>query len=223
MNADSTKDAGAAKGVASQNNWPGYDYQSGWEGDPNETPWTVYFYYDKRTADGHGSLEVYEVREDHEISEQELKTVLIPWLTNNARGSKRHPPVSGNDVMDVHWTRKSYIVFALDTGEVYDETDALQITRDPGNGPNHSFFDGGVDEIEIEDNDPIQAVWTVNYRKNEHGRDLGKKDKHDFILTFGIKGRTRRHPPIVDGGDHGQNDGGSTAPPPGAPLGHEHH
>jgi hypothetical protein len=222
MNAGSTSDDSAEEGGVAAPGGPGYDHPSDWKGNPDETPWTIYFYYDRRTADGGGTLEVYESRRNHAISDDELKSILIPQLTRNARGSKNRPRVRGNKVSDVDWKRKSYIVFALDTGEAYDKNDALWITREPGHRPNHSFFDGGVGEIEVDPRCPIQAVWTVNYRKNEEGGDLTNRDKHNFTLSFKIKGRNRRHPPIVDGGDHGQNDGGSTAPPPGRHH-HEHH
>lgn len=178
--------AGAGTPVTMQGD---YDEASPWKSDPGQVPWTVYFYYDTRSDTGNGSftgsVEAYEwLSTDHAISEAELKEKLIPQLTANARGPKDKPAPKGSGVNAILWTRRSYIVFALDTGEKYDPADPLRIARQPGNRPNHSFFDGGVAEIEVPGDAPIQAVWTINYRKNDQGGELTASDNEEFVLSF---------------------------------------
>jgi hypothetical protein len=172
-------------------------------------PWTVYFYYDTRTEAG-GSLEVYELFEGQGITEARLKDEVIPRLTRNARGSKDDPRPIGSNVGDVAWKRKSYLVFALDTGDEYDPQDPLRIK------PGHGFRDGGMGTIPVDQGSPIQVVWTVNYQKDKDGKDLKEGQGGDYVLSF----RRRGDPAPASKADKGVDRNFGRGPGHGGGHGH---
>jgi hypothetical protein len=190
MNAKAPSGSGDEGGRPSAGMQGRYDARSPWRGE--QTPWAVYFYYDTRSEaeDGSttGSMKVYEWDAEYPITEARLKAEVIPSLTSNARLGGNEPAPSGSAVSDIPWKKIAYLVFALDTGEEYDPEEPVQVRRQPGNQPNYSFFDGGVGSIPVPGQEPIQAVWMINYRKNEHGGELTPSDDHQYALRFNKRG-----------------------------------
>jgi hypothetical protein len=179
-------------------------------------PHTIYFYYFRVKA-GKYEKPVFFVREElAAITQESLKKIHIPELTRNARKAKPDKPPSKGTGFGEAWTRRSYLVVALDDDDPdngFDEHDAVDIVRkdDGRRYRNHCFFDGGEAKLEMLATErPIWAAWTVNYMKNRSGKDVPAGKSH----TFGFKFKPKKKPPVADDSeDHGTNMGPPIGPP----------
>ena len=186
---------------------------------PIYVPHTIYYYYVKATAVGgvpqYDEAILYVVEKNVPIPEASLDAEIIA-LTKNARGTQDNPKPKDRGFGRLPWQRRSYLIVALDdydVGNGFEIDNAVEITRKDGSNkryPNHCFFDGGEREIQVQDEDPIRVMWTVNYMKNKTGKDIPERKFHTFSFKFNPKGVPFAE---VLAEDNGTNMGPPVGPP----------
>ena len=171
-------------------------------------PHTIYFYYVAPGSTPGDPLQVYVISkpESDPIDTKAKLIEEIEMLTRNAR-SNAFPPAAFS-FAQMPWWRRSYFVIALDEPiDKFDPEDAITISRD-GTHPNHTFFNGWVEDLTI-DGREVNVLACTNYMVKKNGKAIEAGNSHVFKLAFKIG----LLPFIRDDDDSGTNMGPPVPPP----------
>jgi hypothetical protein len=179
-----------------------------------KTPYCIYFYYIGRPRDGTQALYIrhYYYTRDNEIRYEDVEE-LVRTLARNARKLQDQqdpqPDVQQN-LDNIEWTRKSYIVFVRDDDVGFDGAEPIIFDYMNQGIVNHSFFDGWCRDVDLSDSrngsDTCSALCFINHFKRDQNSDVNP-DQRDYmpfrlkydrggILTHPDSGGTNLGPPM---------------------------
>lgn len=167
-----------------------YNKPSDWK---EKLPHCIYFYYVRREgATYRERVYVWPTRSPIDLDELHQQ---IKRLTKNARQNRNEPPPSGWAMEDVVWRKISWVVVAVDERDgKFDQDAAVEIAFEGADRSNHTFFDGGEDEVDIPGEQSIHVMWTLNHMRDAAGAMLTKDSPPEtFKFTFN-PGRPRAYP-----------------------------
>jgi hypothetical protein len=174
-------------------------------------PHCMYFYYVNMnlTPQQGDKVQHYYVTNDNEVIEPDDVKGLIIDLIKNARGKRNDPPQCGAGTKHFVWTRKSYIVFAVDDPNfTFDNGEAFHFYED--GYPNHTFFDAWDGKLKV-DGRNVAICYCINHMKrNDEADELGGDNE---FLWFKLKGVPLA---LIDNRlpDSGGTNQGPAVPPP---------
>jgi hypothetical protein len=177
-------------------------------------PCCIYFYYIGEPTDGYQTvLHYYYTGTNEPIMTEELRTKIKDLVLNARKRSWQNPPPCGSDGRYIVWTRKSYLVIAVDNPSYrFDPNQQAVVFKEPQD----TFFDGWDDKINIPDasgNRHVSVFCCINYmKKNAAGDDLEDADSDPpQPIIFDVNPNPLIQVPFPDSG--GTNMGPPVPPP----------